>query len=312
MLRKQLGSAEKALQGTFLDTKKTRSLVARIRKVLSGAMGAISEDVRSTIKRLIDDLRQMQEKSSVDVTRFQKTARGQFALAGAAGGARGVVDHGRRPPARRPERGADGARAAEAQAPAGAAAKEQAIAPPTARFQIAFDDDTLEPDPTWTDMDDLLPVAEYSIDRGRTYELDRVDAGRATVRLHDLEGVLDPTNAGGAYFGDIQPLKQARLALWNPVLEDWYTRFRGFVSSYEYDFDPSQLVNRVTISLVDIFEIVNAIQMFPGYFGDPPPATSRRARSSSWRTPCDGDEHGMQRRVVDIIGDVTNSSFSLG
>ena len=34
-LRKQLGKAEQALQGTFLDTKKTRSLVARIRKVLA-------------------------------------------------------------------------------------------------------------------------------------------------------------------------------------------------------------------------------------------------------------------------------------
>ena len=93
-------------------------------------------------------------------------------------------------------------------------------------------------------MDDLLPVAEYQIDRGRAYELDRVDTGRATIQLHDIEGLLDPTNTGGAYYGDIQPLKQARLALWNPVLEDWYTRFRGFVSSYEYDFDPSQLVNR--------------------------------------------------------------------
>ena len=29
-------------------------------------------------------------------------------------------------------------------------------------------------------MDDLLPVAEYQIDRGRAYELDRVDTGRAT------------------------------------------------------------------------------------------------------------------------------------
>ena len=88
------------------------------------------------------------------------------------------------------------------------------------------------------------------------------------------------------------------------MLEDWYTRFRGFVSSYEYDFDPSQLVNRVTISLVDIFEIVNAVQMFPGYFGDPPPA-AQEGQVVFMEDTLDGDEHGMQRRVIDIIGDET-------
>ena len=151
-------------------------------------------------------------------------------------------------------------------------------------------------------MDDLLPVAEYQIDRGRAYELDRVDTGRATIQLHDIEGLLDPTNTGGSFYGDIQPLKQARLAIWNPVLEDWYTRFRGFVSSYEYDFDPSQLVNRVTINLVDIFEIVNAVQMFPGYFGDPPP-TAQEGQVVFFEDTLDGDEHGMQIRIGDILTD---------
>ena len=97
------------------------------------------------------------------------------------------------------------------------------MAPPTARFQLAFD----EPDPaagelrwqaepTWTDMDDELRISEYSIDRGRSFELDRVDTGRATILINDTEGVLDPTNPGGPHSGDILPLIQARLALWNP------------------------------------------------------------------------------------------------
>ena len=111
-----------------------------------------------------------------------------------------------------------------------------------------------------------------------------LDTGRATITIHDTEGLLDPTNTGGAYYGDIQPLKQARLALWNPVLEDWYTRFRGFVESLRVRLRPLAAREPVTISLVDIFEIVSAVQMFPGYFGDPPPAASRRARSSSSRT----------------------------
>ena len=98
-------------------------------------------------------------------------------------------------------------------------------------------------------------------------------------------------------------MKQARLALWNPVLEDWYTRFRGFVESYEYEFDPSQLVNRVTIS--------------PGRHLRDRRAPSRcfPATSATRRPPAqtgqivffedtlDGDVHGMQRRIVDIIDD---------
>ena len=94
----------------------------------------------------------------------------------------------------------------------------------------------------------------------------------------------------------IQPLKQARLALWNPVHEDWYTRFRGFVESYEYEFDPSQLVNRVTITLVDIFEIVSAMQMFPGYFGDPTAGTSASPADVFFEDTLsdDDDPHGMQ------------------
>ena len=146
-------------------------------------------------------------------------------------------------------------------------------------------------------MDDLIRVAEFSIDRGRAYELDKVDTGRATISIHDTEGLLDPTNPGSPYTGEIQPLLQARLALWDPMQEDWFTRFRGFVESYEYEFDPSQLVNRVTISLVDLFEIVQAIQMFPGVFGD----SVSDSGDVFFEDTLEGDLHGMQDRVTDIL-----------
>ena len=153
----------------------------------------------------------------------------------------------------------------------------------------------------------MLRIAEYSIDRGRSFELDRVDTGRATILIHDTEGLLDPTNPGSPFWNEseghtrVQPLKQARLALWNPVLEDWYTRFRGFVESYEYEYDPSQLVNRVTISLVDIFEIVSVVQMFPGYFGFPAPTAELGTQIVFFEDTPDGDEHGMQYRVNAVL-----------
>ena len=60
------------------------------------------------------------------------------------------------------------------------------MADPTGRFLIAFDDPTLEPDPTWTRIDSYPHlVTSYTIDRGRQYELDRTDTGRATVQIAD-------------------------------------------------------------------------------------------------------------------------------
>ncbi len=163
-----------------------------------------------------------------------------------------------------------------------------------------------------------MRIADYTIDRGRSFELDKVDTGRAVINLHDQEGNFDPTNVFGPW-GDadesalrLQPLKQARLAVWDPVREDWFTRFRGFIESYVNEYDPSQRVNRVTITLVDLFEIVSAVLMFPGNFGDPPPSNDVVFMES---TP-DGDVHGMQIRVKDILGEPSgsggDSDFSLG
>ncbi len=141
------------------------------------------------------------------------------------------------------------------------------------RFSIAFDDPSLEWDPTWTALDQEHPslVTSYSIDRGRQFELDRTDTGRATVELADRDGILDPTNTSGPYYGKIEPLLQAGIAAYNPITDDWHPRYRGFIEDMSYDFDPSQQVNRLTITLVDIFEILNAIEMQPGEFGDEPP-----------------------------------------
>lgn len=102
-------------------------------------------------------------------------------------------------------------------------------------------------------------------------------------------------------------MKQARLARWNPVLEDWYTRYRGFIESFEFVFDPSQRFTRVTINLVDIFEIIQAVEMYPGFFGHPAPAVHKG--NVFFEDTADGDVHGMQRRITDIL---SGSGVTLG
>ena len=143
---------------------------------------------------------------------------------------------------------------------------------------LAFGETTLEPDPAWVRLDDPANptlVASYQIDRGRPTETQRTDGSTATVAINDRHGVLDPTNPSSPYYHEIEPLLQAAIARWNPVAGEWDTRFRGFVAEYDYAFDPSQQVNQLQLSLVDMFEILGTIEMFPGgYFGDPPPPES--------------------------------------
>lgn len=155
-------------------------------------------------------------------------------------------------------------------------------------MNFAPDDNTLEPDPTWVRLDDDDNfVASYTIDRGRQFELDRTDGGRATVAINDRDGVLDPTNGGGLYAGALNPLIQITLGRYNPVLAEWQTRWRGFISDYDYVFDPSQRVNRLVLSCVDLFEIMQAIEMLPGQFGNDPTTDAPLSIGQVWFADAD-------------------------
>src|SRR5262245_15853998 len=180
------------------------------------------------------------------------------------------------------------------------------MADPAGRFSIAFDQPTLEWDVTWTALDQLHPslVAGYTIERGRQYELDRVDVGRAYVTVNDPEGLLDPTNTGSPYAGGLglQPLLQAAIARRNPVNGNWYTRFRGFVEDYDYQVDPPN--NQLTISLVDLMEVVQATELHPGFSGDTPPEESEGQvffLNTNDRAPDVPGHRGMQIRVVQVM-----------
>lgn len=129
---------------------------------------------------------------------------------------------------------------------------------------MAFGADALVWAPTWTNLDSVDSlVSSYTIDRGRAFEMDQTDGGRATVDILDRDGLLDPTNPAGPHYGQIEPLTQCRLQSWNPILGQMQPRFRGWVSDWNYDFDPSQQVNRLRVELTDMFEILGAVDMLP-------------------------------------------------
>lgn len=59
---------------------------------------------------------------------------------------------------------------------------------------------------------------QSSTTRGRQYETDQIEAGTATFTAQNKDGVLDPDNAAGPYFGHIEPAQPYRKrAQWPPT-----------------------------------------------------------------------------------------------
>jgi hypothetical protein len=169
--------------------------------------------------------------------------------------------------------------------------------PPDGRVLIALDDPSLEWSPTWTRLDSQPNlITSYTIDRGRQYELDRTDVGRAVVQITDQDGLLDPTNIYGPYYGKLEPLLQVMLGRWNPVTDTWHTRYRGFIEDFNYAIDPSQQVGRLELSLVDIFEILAAIEMQDSTFSDTTPS-----RPAATLGQVFFEDRDMKARIDDVL-----------
>ncbi len=139
--------------------------------------------------------------------------------------------------------------------------------------QIAFDDDPLEPLPTWTSLDsvDGIRVQGWTVSRGRPNELEKTSAGTATVTVADRAGYFDPTNGGSPVYPNVGPDLQAAIQLWDPVAEEWQFVFRGFVEDISYDvqtvtYDAGAAdlgVVFATLNLVDAFAWLNDYELMP-------------------------------------------------
>lgn len=140
---------------------------------------------------------------------------------------------------------------------------------------IAFDDATLEPTPTWTRIDTITEanVRSWEIERGRRTEFEKTGTGTAVVRIVDKEGVFDPTNTGSAYYDGLEPMKQAAISLFDPVLEEWHTIFRGFIEDWNYVLHPTRDWFDLELQLVDGFAVLASSELVPGQDGDTLPST---------------------------------------
>lgn len=100
--------------------------------------------------------------------------------------------------------------------------------------KIAFVSDALDASPTWVDV--TSDVLTMYIRRGRQLELDRFEAGTATIVLDNQDGDYWPDNSGSPYTGNIKLRKRIYISklssgivydLYTGFIDDWKPGWRG-------------------------------------------------------------------------------------
>jgi hypothetical protein len=90
--------------------------------------------------------------------------------------------------------------------------------------------------------------------RGAQRELQRVEAGTATIVLDNRDGRFTPFNAASPYFPDVLPMRRIRiLATWNSIT---YPVFSGFVEGWPVHF-PDDTDTETTITVADGFKVLS-------------------------------------------------------
>jgi len=81
----------------------------------------------------------------------------------------------------------------------------------------------------------LVEVTEFlksfQIRRGKSRELDRFEAGQATVSFQNDQRVFDPTFEAGQFFGQIEPRRQIRITV------DDVVQFEGTIDDWNINYD---------------------------------------------------------------------------
>ena len=95
---------------------------------------------------------------------------------------------------------------------------------PTLTVQVAFTTDPYDVVPTWSEIQ--RDVRRITIQRGRSHELNRIEAGVATIELDNMQGNYWPKNVAGLYTPNVKPGKRINIrGHYNAVDYDLYTGY---------------------------------------------------------------------------------------
>jgi hypothetical protein len=108
------------------------------------------------------------------------------------------------------------------------------IPTPNLRVQVDWVHDINQPgamvEPSWTDITALLRQPEgFSISRGRQRELDKNEAGTASMMFDDFDRILDPGNLDGPYYPGVTPTRRIRIQAVTPWETGAFTMNQSYV-----------------------------------------------------------------------------------
>lgn len=123
---------------------------------------------------------------------------------------------------------------------------------PTVKVEVAFSTDP-GATPAWTDVSEF--VRAVRIKRGRSHELDKVEAGTATIRLKNTDGRFDPTLASSPYAPNVRPMRRVRIrGTWLGVT---YDRFHGYIEDWPQGWTRGPAGDAwVEVHAVDAFKVL--------------------------------------------------------
>ena len=117
--------------------------------------------------------------------------------------------------------------------------------------QLGLGRNPFDATPSWTDITE--DVRTLTFDRGRFYELDRIDTGTASLELENFDGKYNSNNTTSPYYPNIKPNTPVRItAIHNEVV---YHLWQGFADRWPVTF-PENTNSLVSVSCSDLFKLL--------------------------------------------------------
>lgn len=126
---------------------------------------------------------------------------------------------------------------------------------------------TIDSITSWVDISN--DVVGFSINRGRSRDLDSFQAGNCSIQFYNKDDKYTPENSSSPLFGNIIPMKQFRIKGIVSGIE--YNLFRGFAQDFKIEFTDAGIASFATIQCVDAFGILanqEMLEVSPSYAND--------------------------------------------